>query len=90
MIESLSYASEKSGMPPGSLVHVGDVHDHIQSITVINYNASLLEKHTLASADEILPNMPELKWKWGYPALWVVFIAISPVLLMFFRKRKWL
>jgi magnesium transporter len=34
--------------------------------------------------------MPELKWKWGYPALWGVFIAISAVLLMFFRKRKWL
>jgi magnesium transporter len=46
MIDSLSYASEKSGMPPGSLVHVGDVHDHIQSIMVINYNASLLEKRT--------------------------------------------
>lgn len=55
MIESLSYASKKSGMPPGSLVHVGDVHDHVQSITAINYNASLLEKRTLASVDEILP-----------------------------------
>ncbi|MBL1264459.1 magnesium/cobalt transporter CorA [Candidatus Methylomicrobium oryzae] len=54
MIESLSYASEKSGMPPGSLVHVGEVHDHLQSITVINYNASLLEIRTLASVDEIL------------------------------------
>ncbi|MEC4750569.1 magnesium/cobalt transporter CorA [Methylomicrobium sp. Wu6] len=55
MIESLSYASEKSGMPPGSLVHVGDVHDHIQSISVINYNASQIEKRTLASVDDILP-----------------------------------
>jgi len=55
MIESLSYASEKSGMPPGSLVHVGDVHDHIQSISVINYNASRIEKRTLASVDDILP-----------------------------------
>jgi magnesium transporter len=55
MIDSLSYASEKSGLPPGSLVHVGDVHDHIQSITVINYNASMLETRTLTSVDEILP-----------------------------------
>jgi magnesium transporter len=54
MNESLSYASEKSGMEPGSLVHVGDVHDHVPSITVINYNASLLEKRTLASVEEIL------------------------------------
>lgn len=60
MSESLSYASEKSGMPPGSLVHVGDVHDYIQSITAINYNASTFEKRTLASVDEILPyNTPE-------------------------------
>jgi magnesium transporter len=60
MIESLSYASEKSGMPPGSLVHVGDVHDHIPSITVINYDASTLEQRTLTSADEIpLYNKPE-------------------------------
>jgi magnesium transporter len=60
MIESLSYTSEKSGMPPGSLVHVGDVHDHVQSITVINYNASTLENRMLASADEIpFYNKPE-------------------------------
>jgi len=55
MIESLSYASEKAGMEPGSLVHVGDVHDHVSSITVINYNAARLEKRTLASVDEIPP-----------------------------------
>ncbi len=60
MIESLSYASEKSGMPPGSLVHVGDVHDRVHSITMLNYNAALLEKRTLASVDEIPPhNTPD-------------------------------
>ena len=26
MSESLSYAAEKSGLPPGSLVQVGEVH----------------------------------------------------------------
>ena len=60
MIESLSYASEKSGMPPGSLVHVGEVHDQAQSITVIDYNASRLEKRTIESVDEILTyNTPD-------------------------------
>jgi magnesium transporter len=34
--------------------------------------------------------MPELKWPWAYPALWVVFIVIPSVLLVYFRRKKWL
>lgn len=34
--------------------------------------------------------MPELKWKWAYPALWVVFITIPVVSLVYFKKKKWL
>ena len=34
--------------------------------------------------------MPELKWKWFYPALWVLFILTPLVLLRYFRKKKWL
>jgi len=34
--------------------------------------------------------MPELKWKWAYPALWVAFISIPVTLLFYFRKKKWL
>ena len=34
--------------------------------------------------------MPELKWKWAYPALWVAFIAIPVILLGYFKKKKWL
>ncbi|WP_339734758.1 magnesium/cobalt transporter CorA [uncultured Gimesia sp.] len=34
--------------------------------------------------------MPELKWKWSYPALWVVFVTIPTVLLVYFKKKKWL
>jgi len=34
--------------------------------------------------------MPELKWKWAYPALWVSFITIPMVLLVYFRKKRWL
>lgn len=33
--------------------------------------------------------MPELKWHWGYPTLWGVFILIAVVLLAYFKKRKW-
>ncbi len=34
--------------------------------------------------------MPELKWKWAYPTLWVSFISIPVVLLVYFKKKKWL
>ena len=34
--------------------------------------------------------MPELKWKWAYPALWLVFAAITIGLLTYFKRKKWL
>jgi magnesium transporter len=54
MTESASYAAKKSGLPPGSLVHVGDVHGHEQCITVINYNKTILNSCVAKSIDDIL------------------------------------
>lgn len=34
--------------------------------------------------------MPELDWKWGYPAIWLLMAAVVVVMLMFFRKKTWL
>jgi magnesium transporter len=34
--------------------------------------------------------MPELKWRWGYPVLWSVFIFVSVFLLAYFKRKKWL
>jgi len=34
--------------------------------------------------------MPELKWRWAYPALWVSFISIPVVLIIYFKRKKWL
>ncbi|MCL7419633.1 MAG: magnesium/cobalt transporter CorA [Methylobacter sp.] len=55
MAESLSYASEKSGLPSGSLVHVGEVHGIENRITVIDYNPSMLEKRIIKSIEDVLP-----------------------------------
>ncbi len=33
---------------------------------------------------------PELKWRWGYPAFWLLMIAIAVFMLLYFRRRKWL
>ena len=55
MPESLSYSSEKAGLPSGSLVHVGEVHDYENRISVIDYSKSAIEKRTVKSIAEILP-----------------------------------
>jgi magnesium transporter len=34
--------------------------------------------------------MPELRWRLGYPAVWVVIVAVSLSLLAWFRRRGWL
>ena len=47
--------SKKSGLPAGSLVHVGEVHGHSHSITVIHYNQHQMSQHNLAGIHELLP-----------------------------------
>jgi magnesium transporter len=34
--------------------------------------------------------MPELSWRWSYPLIWVLFIAIASVMIYYFRRRRWL
>lgn len=35
-------------------------------------------------------NMPELGWRWGYPAVLVLMVAMAGIMLFFFRRRGWL
>ncbi|MGR9012723.1 MAG: magnesium/cobalt transporter CorA [Gammaproteobacteria bacterium] len=73
MSESLSYASEKSGLPPGSLVHVGEVHKHEHKITVIDYNKTTLNKSTIKTIDELLP------YKTTDTTTWVIIDGLKDV-----------
>ena len=34
--------------------------------------------------------MPELAWRWGYPMIWLVMLAIGGLMLIYFRRRGWL
>ncbi|MBN1848880.1 MAG: magnesium/cobalt transporter CorA [Deltaproteobacteria bacterium] len=34
--------------------------------------------------------MPEIKWHWSYPVVWIIMIAIGVLMLIYFRKKKWL
>jgi magnesium transporter len=35
-------------------------------------------------------NMPELHWKWGYPAVMVTILVVCLVLYRVFKRNKWL
>jgi len=34
--------------------------------------------------------MPELEWRWGYPMFWLVVLAIGVLMVVYFRRKKWL
>ena len=34
--------------------------------------------------------MPELDWVWGYPIVYMIMLAISAVMLVYFRRKRWL
>jgi magnesium transporter len=34
--------------------------------------------------------MPELQWKWGYPAVWALMATVGVGMLLVFRKKRWL
>ena len=35
-------------------------------------------------------HMPELAWRWGYPAVWGVMLSLSLALLVLFKRKKWM
>ena len=35
-------------------------------------------------------NMPELDWYWGYPVALLAMVVVAVIMLIFFRKKKWL
>ena len=35
-------------------------------------------------------HMPELQWRWGYPVVWLVMLAVAVSMFVYFRRRRWL
>ena len=35
-------------------------------------------------------NMPELGWYWGYISVWMIMIILLTVMLIYFKRKKWL
>ena len=54
MAESLESTSNKSGMPPGSLIHVGEARDFSSRIGVVDYNAEVFEARSVDSIADVL------------------------------------
>ncbi|OCC15326.1 Magnesium and cobalt transport protein CorA [Dissulfuribacter thermophilus] len=73
MTKSLSTVSEKSGLPPGALIHVGDVLETVTRISVIDYSTEHFEEQTIQSIDEIL------KYKDSNTVTWVIIEGLTNV-----------
>lgn len=35
-------------------------------------------------------HFPELEWQWGYPLFWIINLTIAVVMLILFKRKKWL
>ncbi len=35
-------------------------------------------------------HMPELEWRWGYPAVWLIVAIVGISMLAYFKRKKWL
>lgn len=68
---SLTSVSQKSGLEPGTLVHVGEVHEQEQSISVISFNEIRMEKIHVNSIEELVP------YKTTDTITWVIINGLS-------------
>ncbi len=76
MTKSLNNASEKSGLPPGSLIHVGDVHESLTRMSVIDYSKENIEEQEIESVDDIL------KYKDSNTVTWVIIEGLTNVTIV--------
>jgi magnesium transporter len=56
--------SIKAGMPPGSLVHIGDTPTNAVGISTICYNPTVFQEQSFATLDDCLPHLeqPGITW----------------------------
>ncbi len=73
MNQSLSNASQKLGLPPGSLIHVGEVHHTETRMTIIDYSQENFEEKQIESVDDIL------KYKDSDTITWVIIEGLANV-----------
>ena len=76
---------EIKGLSPGSLVFVGNKK-------VLTIFAAIFIPLTFIAGiyGTNFEYLPELKFKYSDFLFWGVMLAVAAVMLMFFRKKKWL
>ncbi len=73
MSDSLSTVSDKSGMLPGSLVHVGDVHEGVTRLSVVDYRSEYTNEHSIQSINELS------QYKDSSSITWVIIEGLADV-----------
>lgn len=76
---------ETKGLSPGSLIFVGNKK-------VLTIFAAIFIPLTFIAGiyGTNFEYLPELKFKYSYFFFWGVMLAVAAVMLIFFRKKKWL
>lgn len=54
MGSSLNTPSDKIGLPPGTIVHVGNVYQNNTNISLLNYTTDHVEEYSIESIKDIL------------------------------------
>ncbi len=63
-MESLVTSSGKIGLPPGSIVHVGDVHQAETRIKVVDYGRDHVEERSLSAFEDLVPDKERESVTW--------------------------
>jgi magnesium/cobalt transport protein CorA len=152
---ALNRRAKKSGLPPGTLVHIGEKREEAVRITYMDYDERSFQEKQGVAVEECFPfkqtetitwiidaiegfrdivsgmldvylssisnrtnaimkvltmiatifipltfvagvygmnfkHMPEIGWRWGYPAVLVLMISIAGVMIAYFRSKRWL
>jgi Mg2+ and Co2+ transporter CorA len=88
----VGYRSSKAGMPPGSVVFTGlrKVEGYEDYLLVVLRMLSLDDDDFLVGVyGTNFENIPELRWRWGYPLLWLLMLTVAGSMLTYFRRRRW-
>ena len=64
MVEMIKKRSKKSGLPPGTLIHIGEQRAGASKITVIDYDDNFFQEEELTNVEECFPykDKPSMTW----------------------------
>ena len=76
MVESLMTSSVKKGLPPGSLIHVGEVMDLPTRISLLDFNSDTLIERDITEFSQVL------EYKDTPTVTWVIVVGLTNIELV--------